>query len=273
MSLMFAKQFSEAGVTGGGQGRKGGRGKAGSGLMSKPKGRNRRDGDDTGGGDSSSGGGGGLFNTDSSYRTHMLFPGRKDEETMGGGPEPRRSSGSSPGFMKTMMSWGKRPSGSAGPPGTEMGGGSGGGGRYRTTPTRTESELVDRRGGGAAAYRVDHEPLLSPSSFSPSHAYSPSSPPSSYPVFDPLLCRKTVSFHEGFPPSLRGEGGGDLYYPRVTPFDLPTNRQNGEPAGRLGPPPPPAVLPPFYPPYSEPYEYNAEYPGGRASPSSLTHSI
>ena len=89
MSLMFAKQFSEAGVTG-------------TGLMAKSK-RGKRDQDDAG--DSSSGG---LFNMEGSgpYRTHMLFPGRKDEETTA---DPRRSSGS-PGFMKTMMSWGKRPS-------------------------------------------------------------------------------------------------------------------------------------------------------------------
>ncbi len=248
MSLMFAKQFSEAGVTGAGQGRKGGRGKAGSGLMSKPKGRNRRDGDDTGGGGDSSSGGGGLFNTDSSYRTHMLFPGRKDED--GSGPEPRRSSGSSPGFMKTMMAWGKRPSGSAGPPDV------GGGGRYRATPTRTESELV---AAAAAASRVDHEPLLSPSSFSPSF-YGPSPPSySSYPVFvDPLMCRKTVSFHEGL---LAGDGAAD---PRgVAPFVVPTNRQNGHPPHLQHPPP-------SHPPYSEPYdEYNHQggvFPGGREYP-------
>jgi len=134
MSLMFAKQFSEAGTASSG-GRKGGRGKGG-GMMAKSK-RGKRDVDD--GGDSASGG---LFSMDSNgpYRTHMLFPGRKDEETGGsggpgggggsggggggggagsgggaGGPggDPRRSSGS-PGFMKTMMSWGgaggKRPS-------------------------------------------------------------------------------------------------------------------------------------------------------------------
>lgn len=100
MSLMFAKQFSEAGVTGNSTGRKGGRGKGGTGLMAKSK-RGKRDQDDTG--ESSSGG---LFEGSGAYRTHMLFPGRKDEETTA---DPRRSSGS-PGFMKTMMSWGKRPS-------------------------------------------------------------------------------------------------------------------------------------------------------------------
>ena len=35
---------------------------------------------------------------DNNYRTHMLFPGRKDEDG-GGGDGPRRSSGS-PSFMK-----------------------------------------------------------------------------------------------------------------------------------------------------------------------------
>ena len=75
----------------------------------------------------------GLFNMDASsaYRTHMLFPGRKDED----GAEPRRSSGS-PSFMKAMMSWGKRPSDAkAGQNCQELA-------RYRGTPTRaSESEL------------------------------------------------------------------------------------------------------------------------------------
>ena len=103
MSLMFAKQFSEAGQSSAG-GRKGGRGK-GSGMMAKSKGRKGRDGVEEG---ENGGSSGGLFSMDANgpYRTHMLFPGRKDEES---GPDPRRSSGS-PGFMKGLMSWGKRPS-------------------------------------------------------------------------------------------------------------------------------------------------------------------
>ena len=70
--------------------------------MSKSKRGNRRDiGDD---GDNA----GGIFNMDPNapYRTHMLFPGRKDDEAP---MDPRRSSGS-PSFMKTMMGWGKRAS-------------------------------------------------------------------------------------------------------------------------------------------------------------------
>ena len=141
MSLMFAKQFSEAGQAST-TGRKGGRGK-GSGMMAKSKGRKGRDLDDGG----ENGSSGGLFDAGGAYRTHMLFPGRKDEE-IGGGMDPRRSSGS-PGFMKGLMgSWGKRPSdpkaaaavaASAGS--QEMSGGQGP--RYRTTPphTRTESEF------------------------------------------------------------------------------------------------------------------------------------
>merc|ERR1719285_1199762 len=71
--------------------------------MSKSK-RRGKDLEDAG--DSSAG----LFNMDPNapYRTHMLFPGRKEDDC--GGPDPRRSSGS-PSFMKTMMGWGgKRPS-------------------------------------------------------------------------------------------------------------------------------------------------------------------
>lgn len=64
----------------------------------------------------------GLFNMDPNapYRTHMLFPGRKEDDS--GGPDPRRSSGS-PGFVKAMMGWGsKRPSEGRGgtPQGSEM---------------------------------------------------------------------------------------------------------------------------------------------------------
>ena len=164
---MFAKQFSEAGVASN-SGRKP-RGKSG-GVMAKSK-RGKRDQDDIG--DSSSGG---LFNMESngSYRTHMLFPGRKEEE---GAPDPRRSSGS-PGFMKTMMSWGKRPSDPRGTPGQEMQ-------RYRSTPTRTESEFD--------------------------------------PPFDPLT-RKTVSFHEGVPsrqdlyPTHTNNHNGHPYYPYSEPY-------------------------------------------------------
>ena len=73
----------------------------------------------------------GLFNMDPNtpYRTHMLFPGRKEDDC--GGPDPRRSSGS-PGFVKAMMGWGsKRGSQGGGAPNSqEMA-------RYnRGTPTR-----------------------------------------------------------------------------------------------------------------------------------------
>ena len=127
MSLMFAKQFSEAGQATTTTGKRGGRGRGGgSGLMSKGKRGVRRDQEDAS--EAS-----GLFNMDASsaYRTHMLFPGRKDED----GAEPRRSSGS-PSFMKAMMSWGKRPSDAkAGQNSQELA-------RYRGTPTRaSESEL------------------------------------------------------------------------------------------------------------------------------------
>eukprot|EP00092_Neocalanus_flemingeri_P026433 GFUD01028654.1.p1 GENE.GFUD01028654.1~~GFUD01028654.1.p1 ORF type:complete len:397 (+),score=86.11 GFUD01028654.1:71-1192(+) len=60
------------------------------------------------------------------YRTHMLFPGRKDDDTSQ--PDPRRSSGS-PSFMKAMMSWGKRPSDPRAQQAQELA-------RYRGTPTR-----------------------------------------------------------------------------------------------------------------------------------------
>jgi len=71
----------------------------------------------------------GLFNMDnnSAYRTHMLFPGRKDDDGSCG--EPRRSSGS-PSFMKAMMSWGKRPSDPKSPQNSQELT------RYRATPTR-----------------------------------------------------------------------------------------------------------------------------------------
>ena len=125
---MFAKQFSEAGgVSTTTPGKRGGRGRGGgSGLMSKGKRGVRREQEDVGEA-------GGLFNMDanSAYRTHMLFPGRKDED---GSAEPRRSSGS-PSFMKAMMSWGKRPSDAKGGQNSQDVA------RYRGTPTRaTESE-------------------------------------------------------------------------------------------------------------------------------------
>lgn len=152
MSLMFAKQFSEAGATSGaGGGKKGGRGGKGGGLMSKSK-RRGKDLEDAG--DSNTG----LFNMDPNtpYRTHMLFPGRKEDDC--GGPDPRRSSGS-PGFVKAMMGWGsKRPSGAGGqaPNSQEMA-------RYnRGTPTRPPEGMQEML-----------EPLL----------------------VDPLY-RKSVSFHE-----------------------------------------------------------------------------
>ena len=164
MSLMFAKQFSEAGVSSS-SGRKGGRGKGG-GMMAKSK-RGRKDQDEAGG-DSSSGG---LFNMEANgpYRTHMLFPGRKDED---GGPDPRRSSGS-PGFMKTMMSWGKRPSDPrGGVVGQEMQ-------RYRSTPTRPESEfLVDPLNRKTVSFEDGHElPYPHPTNKHNGHPYYPYSEP------------------------------------------------------------------------------------------------
>ena len=167
MSLMFAKQFSEAGASSGGGGRKGGRGK-GSGMMAKSK-RGKREQDDTGGDTGSTG----LFNMDPNgpYRTHMLFPGRKDEDGSG---DPRRSSGS-PGFMKAMMSWGKRPSEPR-----NAAGGSQEMARYqRGTPnSRTESEFDGGGGGGGISGGVL------------------AAAPTAAAAFDPFS-RKTVSFHDG----------------------------------------------------------------------------
>ena len=121
MSLMFAKQFSEAGAGGTTANKKGGRGSKGSGLMSKSKRRGKELED---AGESTTG----LFNMDPNapYRTHMLFPGRKEDDS--GGPDPRRSSGS-PSFVKAMMGWGgKKPSEGRGGTPQEM--------RPRGTPTR-----------------------------------------------------------------------------------------------------------------------------------------
>ena len=125
---MFAKQFSEAGVSGTTSGKKGGRGRGGgSGLTSKNRRGGRSVPEDAG--DAS-----GILAMDnnSAYRTHMLFPGRKDEDGSG---EPRRSSGS-PSFMKAMMSWGKRPSDPKSAQNSQELT------RYRATPTRgSESEF------------------------------------------------------------------------------------------------------------------------------------
>ena len=131
MSLMFAKQFSEAGgVTSTTSSKKGGRGRgAGSGFG----GRGKRGG--RGGAIAEDASEPGLFTMDNNYRTHMLFPGRKDEDG-GGGDGPRRSSGS-PSFMKQMMSgmMGKRPSDPRAGNSQELT-------RYRATPTRaSESEF------------------------------------------------------------------------------------------------------------------------------------
>ena len=128
---MFAKQFSEAGgVTSTTSSKKGGRGRgAGSGFG----GRSKRGG--RGGAIAEDASEAGLFSMDNSYRTHMLFPGRKDEDG-GGGDGPRRSSGS-PSFMKQMMSgmMGKRPSDPRASNSQELT-------RYRATPTRaSESEF------------------------------------------------------------------------------------------------------------------------------------
>jgi len=143
MSLMFAKQFSEAGVTSTSS-KKGGRGKAGgSGLMSKNRrGRGKDvDGDAL---DASSS----LFNMDpnSSYRTHMLFPGRKEDDGSTTGGDHRRPSGS-PSFMKSMMSWGKRSSdprssSANGPPGAGGTPGAPPRGRGRGQMTREEAQRL-----------------------------------------------------------------------------------------------------------------------------------
>jgi hypothetical protein len=291
MSLMFAKQFSEAGVTGSGPGRKGGRGKGGSGLMAKPKGRNRRDGDDAGGGDTSSSGG--LFNTDSAYRTHMLFPGRKDDDLV----EPRRSSGSSPGFMKTMMaSWGsKRPSSSQdGGMMTTTAASAAVGGRHHhqrrynnntynraaATIPRSDSDFLynsyDQDNDG-----VDRSPLLLASPDSPpprlysSAGADPSLCDNNGGVFvnDPLLCaaRKTVSFHDGLPIAAAAYNwrSGDtgaidnvVVDPMVLcdPLQSNTNRPpNGHlPIGAHAQPPPAM---PYYWPYQD--YGSSDHGGGR----------
>ena len=183
MSLMFAKQFSEAGVTNTASsgGKRPGRGRgAGSGVLGKSK-RGGRTPDDAG--DTS-----GLFNMDNNYRTHMLFPGRKDEDGCGG--EPRRSSGS-PGFMKAMMSWGKRPS----DPKAAAAGNAQELARYRGTPTRAsesefESLLGDRHHPPLNSFRKTvsfHNFRDTGSSSPPEHVLPPrvpltsrSTPPASY---------------------------------------------------------------------------------------------
>jgi hypothetical protein len=276
---MFAKQFSEAGVTGSGPGRKGGRGKGGSGLMAKPKGRNRRDGDDAGGGGDASSSGG-LFNTDSSYRTHMLFPGRKDDDMM----EPRRSSGSSPGFMKTMMaSWGsKRPSSSqdggmmataAATTTNAVGGGRRHHHRLYSNNIRAAA-AVPREESEFAHDGIDRSPLLLSSPDSPPLLYSSSTAAAETPLcdtfgvfVDPLLCaRKTVSFHDGLPAAAAAynwhndNGAIDSGVDPVLMCDplqsAPTNRPpNGHPNA--------ASLPPamnYYWPYQD---YGSDHGGGR----------
>jgi hypothetical protein len=196
MSLMFAKQFSEAGVSTT-SGKKGGRGKSGGGLMSKSKRGARRDQDDAG--DSS----GGLFNMDPNapYRTHMLFPGRKDDDSSQ--TDPRRSSGS-PSFMKAMMSWGKRPSDPRAQQAQELA-------RYRGTPTKppeSEFDPVD------PFYRKTV-------SFHDGRPLSPGSPPLPGPDRRPPG-HLTVSspYHPGHP-------GQPSYLPTSSRQDFPTNKQNG----------------------------------------------
>ena len=218
MSLMFAKQFSEAGASTS-SGRKGGRGK-GSGMMAKSK-RGKRDQEEAG--DTSSGG---LFNMEGNgpYRTHMLFPGRKEEEGASG--DPRRSSGS-PGFMKQMMSWGKRPSDPRGVAGQEMQ-------RYRATPTRTESELdpltrktVSFEDGVISPYPAQSTDYLNPGMISP---YQGS------PYLNPNQGRSSP-----YTPSIHSRGTNSPYTPTnqvVSAYPNPTNRPNGQN--------------PYYP-YSEPF--------------------
>ena len=69
------------------------------------------------------GDGGGILNMDPDgpYRTHLLFPGRKDEMD-----DPRRPGGS-PSFMKQMLQWGKKSSEARMMPQQEMQ-------KYRVTP-------------------------------------------------------------------------------------------------------------------------------------------
>ena len=135
--------------------------------MSKSKRGGRGNQDDAG--DAS-----GLFNMDnnSAYRTHMLFPGRKDEDGSCG--EPRRSSGS-PSFMKAMMSWGKRPSDPKSAQNSQELT------RYRATPTRaSESEFDSLLGDPYYRKTVSFNHHRSPSSpLSPplSSTASPTSPP------------------------------------------------------------------------------------------------
>lgn len=192
MSLMFAKQFSEAGVTSTTSAKKGGRGRGGgSGLMSKSKRGGRGNQDDAG--DAS-----GLFNMDnnSAYRTHMLFPGRKDDDGSCG--EPRRSSGS-PSFMKAMMSWGKRPSDPKSPQNSQELT------RYRATPTRASESEFDSLLGGDPYYKktVSFNHQRSPPLSSPASPASPPPPPGAAGHFptSPLTNNHNgdfFSYHEPF---------------------------------------------------------------------------
>ena len=185
MSLMFAKQFSEAGVATSTTSKKSGRGRgAGSGFG----GRGKRGG--RGGPAPDDASEAGLFNMDNSYRTHMLFPGRKDED--GGGDGPRRSSGS-PSFMKQMMSgmMGKRPSDPRASNSQELT-------RYRATPTRA-----------------------SESEFSSSEAWPVTSPPGAYGQESDPYNRggqmvKSVSFHGHRSPPMRPPPLPSLTFPSST---------------------------------------------------------
>lgn len=201
MSLMFAKQFSEAGVTSTTTSKKGGRGRGGgSGFGSRGKRGGR------GGAPPEDASEAGLFTMDASYRTHMLFPGRKDED--GGGEGPRRASGS-PSFMKAMMSWGKRPSDPKSGAGNsqELT-------RYRATPTRaSESEWSAetwRELPGQAGQESDpcNSRLVKSVSFHsqraaqpPAPNYTPASPVSSLLAPSPptnSLTNGFFSYHEPF---------------------------------------------------------------------------
>ena len=123
----------------------------------------------------------GLFNMDPNtpYRTHMLFPGRKEDDC--GGPDPRRSSGS-PGFVKAMMGWGsKRGSQGGGAPNSqEMA-------RYnRGTPTRPPEGMQEML-----------EPMLVDPMYRKSvsfHEVSPTRGPL-YPHFHPATSTNTHSVY------------------------------------------------------------------------------
>jgi len=165
--------------------------------MSKSKRGARRDQDDAG--DSS----GGLFNMDPNapYRTHMLFPGRKDDDSSQA--DPRRSSGS-PSFMKAMMSWGKRPSDPRAQP-QELA-------RYRGTPTKPPESEFDP--GVDPFYRKTV-------SFHDGRPTSPGSPPIPGPDRRPPGHLTVTSPYHGHP-------GQPSYLPTSSRQDYPsTNKLNG----------------------------------------------